>query len=564
MAFLLVESGTEAGKRYPIPKEGVTVGRHPECEIVVDGQGVSRHHAKVWPENSQYFVADLLSRNGTELNGTPIGGNASKPPANHPVRTGDQIRLCGIAFRFYGDDAEQIGATLDEDSSNSGFALADEPSSGSTIMSKLDLSSHGGSSIQLRASPEAKLAALLDINRSIARSLSLDHVLPNVLECLFRIFVQADRGFIVLKGSKGELVPRYMKTRRENAGESARISRTILNEVIRGKEAILSADAASDNRFEMSQSIADFRIRSMMCAPLLDSEGEPLGVIQIDTLDQRKRFEQEDLEILGAVAAQAGIAINNAQLHEQALKQRAVERDLALAHQVQKGFLPQERPQLAGFHFYDYYQPANDVGGDYYDYIYLSDDRVAVVVADVVGHGVAAALLMAKLSAETRFCLAMQPDPAKALTALNERFFNPNSDRFATIVIAVIDPKSHQVTIVNGGHMAPMWRKASGELIEAGEEISNVPIGILEGIDYEQAVIQLEPGDCLMLYTDGVNEAMDAADEQYTIERMQEVVKELPGGIEGVGKTVIDKVRRFMSGAAQFDDMCLVTVGLAP
>src|SRR5690606_9654853 len=224
------------------------------------------------------------------------------------------------------------------------------------------------------------------------------------LDCLFRIFMQADRGFVAMRGPSGELVPRWIKTRRENTGETVRLSRTIVNMVMQQKEAILSADAVLDDRFELSQSIADFRIRSMMCAPLLSIEGESLGVIQVDTLDQRKKFAPEDLEILVAVAAQAGIAINNAQLHEQALRQRAVQRDLELAHEVQRGFLPHGPPSIPGYTFFDYYQPANHVGGDYYDYISLPDGRIAIVVADVVGHGVAAALLMAKLSAETRYC----------------------------------------------------------------------------------------------------------------------------------------------------------------
>ena len=114
------------------------------------------------------------------------------------------------------------------------------------------------------------------------------------------------------------------------------------------KEAILSADAASDERFEMSQSIADFRIRSMMCAPLLDSEGKAFGALQIDTLDQRQRFTKEDLELLVSTASQAALAIQQAQLHEQALVQKEMERDMKLAREVQHGFLPDKRPEIAG------------------------------------------------------------------------------------------------------------------------------------------------------------------------------------------------------------------------
>jgi serine phosphatase RsbU (regulator of sigma subunit) len=312
----------------------------------------------------------------------------------------------------------------------------------------------------------------------------------------------------------------------------------------------------------MSQSLADFRIRSMMCAPLLDSEGEPLGVIQIDTVDQRKRFEKEDLEILVAVAAQAGIAIDNARMYEQALRQRAVERDLELAHEVQQGFLPRQAPQLPGYSFYDFYKPANHVGGDYYDYIELPDGRIAVVLADVVGHGVAAALLMGKLSAETRYCLASQPDVASALTELNRRFCGPRSDRFVTLVITVLNPKDHSVAIVNAGHMAPIWRRADGTVIDAGEDIASVPIGIMEDIVYLQDVIKLEKGDCLTLYTDGINESMNSQDECFGIERLRKVIAGFQGGLNAACVSLMDEVRRHMGGAPQYDDMCLVAFGL--
>jgi phosphoserine phosphatase RsbU/P len=549
MSLLVVESGPERGRQYPISESPLLIGRHPECHIVLELSSVSRYHAEIFQEGKQVFVKDRKSRNKTFLNNEPIEGTV-------PLRSGDQIRICEVAFRFRGEDQIATQPLSQERSSGGVFSLeADESETGSTIM-KLDISPGGVAPVA--ASPEAKLAALLEINRSIAKALALDDVLPKVLDGLFRIFIQADRGFIVLKGPNDELIPRWMKTRRDTGDETIRVSKTIINEVLNAKEAILSADAAVDDRFEMSQSIADFRIRSMMCAPLINSEGEPLGVLQIDTLDQRKKFVGEDLEILISVAGQAGIAINNAQLHEQALRQRAIERDLELAHEVQRGFLPTQSPEIPGYVFYDYYQPANHVGGDYYDYVTLPDGRLAIIVADVVGHGVAAALLMAKLSAEARYCLAMKPDPATALTELNQRFCGPRSDQFATLIMVVLDLENHTATIVNAGHMAPIRRRRNGTVDEVAEEIGNVPVGIMEGVEYEQAVIQLEPGDTLTLYTDGINEAMDSRDACYTIERMHEQIRAFEGGMSGYGENLIDDVRRFMDRIPQNDDMCLV------
>ncbi len=246
---------------------------------------------------------------------------------------------------------------------------------------------------------------MIDIMQALGKAVSLDNVLPKVLDSLFRIFIQADRGFIILRDGQGNLQPKWIKTRRADQEEMVRLSKTILKTVMEKKEAIISLDAGSDERFQMSQSLADFRIRSMIIAPLLNNDGEALGAIQIDTIQHKGRFEPKDLEVLIAVANQAGIAIENAQLHEQMLAQRLVEQDLELASQVQKAFLPSKTPSLDKYSFYQYYNPANQIGGDYFDYIPLEYDRLAIVVADVVGHGVAAAMFMAKLSAETRYAL---------------------------------------------------------------------------------------------------------------------------------------------------------------
>jgi serine phosphatase RsbU (regulator of sigma subunit) len=129
----------------------------------------------------------------------------------------------------------------------------------------------------------------------------------------------------------------------------------------------------------------------MMCAPLIDSTGRALGAMQIDTLDQRSRFQQDDLDVLVSVASQAAFALENAQLHEAALRQQTLERDLQLAHKVQQGFLPAAPPRIAGYDFFDFYEAANQVGGDYFDYVPLSGNRLGMVLADVSGKGISAA-----------------------------------------------------------------------------------------------------------------------------------------------------------------------------
>jgi serine phosphatase RsbU (regulator of sigma subunit) len=301
----------------------------------------------------------------------------------------------------------------------------------------------------------------------------------------------------------------------------------------------------------------------MMCAPLLDSEGNAFGALQIDTLDQRHRFNKEDLEILASTASQAAIAIQNAQMHEAALKQRELDRDMQLAHEVQHGFLPEKRPDLPDYEFFDYYQPMVQIGGDYFDYIPLRDGRLAVVVADVVGHGVAAALLMAKLSAEVKFSLYSEPTPAAAITRLNERICALNIDRFVTLILVVLDPREHRATIVNAGHMAPLHRRAAGKIDEPGGDIAGLPLGIADALNYEQCEIEIGRGETLTLYTDGINESRDAGQEQFTIDRLRDHARKIAGPVSKLGQTIVDDVRRFMGKAPQIDDMCLVCFGRA-
>jgi serine phosphatase RsbU (regulator of sigma subunit) len=439
--------------------------------------------------------------------------------------------------------------------------MVDDESANATIMSKVEVGSGLEGGVRVSASAESRLAALMEITRSLGNALALDQVLPQVLQTMFRIFLQADRGLIVLAMPGGELVPRWVESRRGGSEDTIRISRTIVRHVMNSKEAILSADVSRDERLDMSQSIAELRLRSVMCAPLLDSEGQPLGVIEVDTMDQRKRFQQGDLEVLACVATQAGIAVHNAALHDRALKQKEIEQDLALAHEVQKSFLPQECPQHDGYEFYDYYQPANQVGGDYYDYFALPDGRTAVIVADVVGHGIAAAILMGKLSAEANYCLATEREPARAVSRLNDRLCKMQLDRFVTLILVVLDPTTHEVTLVNAGHMAPLWRKGDGALDEPGSDVAGLPVGIMEGYAYESKTISLEPGELLLMYTDGVNEAMNGDGQQYTIDRMRQHVIGSPGGVRGIGEAIIAEVRRFIGSGPQADDMCLV--GLA-
>ena len=567
MASLRVLEGLEPGREFPLEGQQWVLGRSPECDVVLEVAAVSRRHVILSEEGGQFFVQDLGSRNGTYINGTRVGDRA-------PLKGGDQMLICDILFEFLNEEglASRIGGAGPDASSLLGPVSAssgevaieeDEESASASIMATLDVGGGVASSWNFSARPEAQLEAMVEISNNLGNTLSVKEILPKTLDSLFKIFVQADRGFVIMPPKPdAQLVPVAAKARREDDQISMRISRTIVRQAIEDKKAILSADAATDERFSQAQSIADFQIRSLIVAPMISSDGEPLGVIQIDTNNQRSRFTDLDLQILAGVASQAAIALDNARMYEDAIKQRALQRDLEVAHQMQHALLPSTSPEVGGYHFFEFYEAAHQVGGDYYDYVLLPNDRVAAVVGDVAGKGVSAAILMAKLSSDVRFWLASEPDAAKALGEINAAFSSHGwDDRFVTMVVAVIDPHSHKLTLVNAGHMPPLLRASSGEVIEIGGEEAGLPLGVVDDYEYEAYERELQPGDFVTVFTDGFSEAMNSDRELFGMERLIEVVGDKSVGSHELGEFVLKNVRDFAGDYPQSDDMCLVCFG---
>jgi sigma-B regulation protein RsbU (phosphoserine phosphatase) len=555
MAVLRALKGLTPGQVFSLEGDRIVLGRHPDCNIVLEVGAVSRQHAQILKIGDDYYIEDLHSRNGTFVNEHLVRGRRK-------LADNEQVRICDLVFVFHGGAPEVVITSRGPEESRT-MIFDERPTGGSTIMSKLDVST-GRDGLRLAVNPEVKLKALLQIGQDLGKALTLGEVLTKLLNGLFAIFLQADRGFVVLKEPDTErLIPKAVKHRRDETSGQMRISRTILNQVMGAKEAILSADAATDTRFDMSDSIVDFHIHSMMCAPLVGSEGHVLGVIQIDTLDQRHRFTVDDLEVLASVAAQAAIAVENAQLHELVLQEEVLERELVVAHKVQRGFLPAAPPQLPGYEFFDFYEPANHLGGDYFDYVALPGDRLGIALADVSGKGISAALLMAKLSAEVRYCLVSEPSPAAAINRLNKVFCeNRWEDRFVTLVLGVLDPRRHEVTIVNAGHLFPLWRHATGKVEVVGQEEGGLPLGVDGDSQYGQFTMSLGPGECLLFYSDGVPDAMNDAGAFYGNSRLHVQLNNSDApDVVALGEGLLDDVRRFVGNRAQSDDMCLTCFG---
>jgi serine phosphatase RsbU (regulator of sigma subunit)/pSer/pThr/pTyr-binding forkhead associated (FHA) protein len=543
MPSLHVLKGPNEGAIIPLDGDRFVLGRNPDCGIVIPVTSVSREHALIVRVQGKFFIEDKQSRNGTFVNNQAISQRTA-------LRNNDRIRICDFIAAFL-------------DNQGSVEQPAEEPEDGlSTVEAML---THTANQQQLfDTAPAEKLRTMLEITANLSKTLELNTLLPKIADSLFHLFRQADRCFLI--ETDGErLMPRVVKTRRASDEANARFSKSIVKRALESAQAFLSDDASRDDRIQLSQSVVDFRIRSVMCAPLCRADGKAFGVIQLDTQDRSKKFTQDDLKLLCGVANQASIALENARLLNEAVYQERLKRDLLLATQVQNSFLPRALPKVNGFEFHAVYEPAQQVGGDYYGYIPLPGGKLAVLVGDVAGKGVPAALLMAKLSSEARYCYLSESDPAKALAHLNDLLTQTLSemDRFVTLCVLILDPASATVTMVSAGHGSP-YRYRPGQPLEEvmPKSVPGMPLGIMEGAEFESSTTRLEPGDSLLLFTDGVNESKDVNGKDFDLEGVQRSLKEAGrAGARDLVERLVKAVKAHAAGRDPHDDVTVVAVG---
>ncbi len=553
MATLEVCTGDGGREFHELSSDEMLVGRDQFCDIVLRNHTVSRQHARIVKAADGYYIEDLSSLNGTYLNGRRLEGRAQ-------IKDQDRIHIYEVVTIFH-----EGTPTADEPTEDLAETLADIP-----IPEELKRTPASSQPMLAQAAPaepasdvtsQARFRAALKISLDLEGDLDVDRLLPKILDSLFEIFPQAARGYILLEeGTDRHLVPRAIKHRKSESGHSMTfgpISRKMALHVMSTAEAILMDDAAADPA-EINQSVFDVQSLSMICAPLMGPSQRPLGIVYLDTTDAKHRFTQPDLEVLRGVAEIAGQGVEAASSGQTAWDVATYQRQLGTAKQVQLQFLPQSRPEITGYQFYDYYQPADEVGGDYFGYIPLADGRLALAIGDVAGKGVSAALLMAHFCAEVRYCLATCPTPAAAVEQLNQDLSSEMLNyHFVTFALCVLDPVAHQLTVVNAGHLPPL-RRRNGQIEELGSSESGLPLGCGAERTYEQIEMTLEPGDAVLLYTDGITDAMDAQGDVYGGRRLRETLVAAPAGVEPMGQALLDDVRRFIRGRLQSDDICLV------
>ena len=562
MAILKQIRGDSPGQIIELKADKNMIGRLADrCQIFLKSEKntVSREHADVRRAGGTFSLVDLHSTSGTKLNNVFI-----EPDKEYKLKQGDRIGICEFEFIFF-LTPPPVPLLVD---------VTPDPGPGHSTVHTLDASPSGVMASAVKS--KIKLKAILEIARNLSTELEIDKVAPKILDSLMELYPQADRLFLVLVDAKTQtLVPKafkYRPNRRSSGFESSvpademrmSISKTIVDLVLGQKQAVLSEDAGNDKNLPPGESIADLKIRSVMCVPLLTPDGQALGIIQLDTSD-RKQFSQDDLNVLTAVASQAAIAIQNATMHESLIEAERLKGELKIAEEVVKGLLPQSVPTVPGYEFFAYYKAAFEIGGDYYDFVPLPNNRIALVLGDVMGHGIAAALMMARFSGYTRLCILTESSPAAAANKLNALLCGAGlGDRFITLSLSVLDLAERRLTLCSAGHPRIMVRRQNGAIEEWGETVAGVPLGLMPNTTYDQIEDVLNPGDVAVIYSDGVTDALSPSGERYDTRenrRLFRRVAESPGGPEEVGRAILQEIREFSAGHLQADDLTLMCFG---
>ena len=568
LILLKSPGGSSSGERIEIQSGQYLLGRDPDqCQIHVDDgrNAVSRKHARIDGDRNGFFLVDLHSRNKTYLNNKEID------PEREPVKLhdDDRIKICDFLFRFSDPKSPRpvqsrppLGETQENELEPSGVVT------NSTIEATVARVSTGQ---LLELQPADKLKALIEISSSLGSTLEMDKLLTRISETLFGLFKQADRCFVIeWEEATDQLRPRAVHTRRPGQ-VSEQFSRTIVRKCLETLHSFLSEDASEESGMGTAQSIADFKIRSVMCVPMITPDGKPWGVIQLDSQDRTKKFTKDDVRLLSAVANQAAIALDNTRLHADLVEKEKEKNEIELARKVQEGLLPQHLPEIPEYAFFAHYLAAHSVGGDYYDFIKLADGRVIILLGDVSGKGVPAAILVAKLSAEAKFCFRSDCDDlAEGVRCLNENLCEANlGDRYVTFVAAMLDPAEHTLTLVNAGHEIPLiYRGATGAfepVMQRGE--GGFPLTWVPGYEYESFTVPFEAGDSLLLFTDGVSDSTALDGKKFGHEGIDKALLSDsaididPIGPIEIGERLRDAVIRHGAGRPQFDDIAMVCFG---
>lgn len=560
MPDLIVKYPDRSPDTFPLGRLRITIGRSARNDLCIPDPFASRVHAEVRREGDQYILQDLGSANGTLYNGATVEGAI-------PLGNGGRIQIGETEIVFNDGSAAAGLATMITDQQASpvpeatiAMNSADRTTSGlleaiEGARTQPDYDAPKKSTVR-----QSDLLALISkVGVTLLASATLGETLQQIASLVFEA-VPAERCCIMMRDEGNEELKVSVARLRDRQGDigEIRVSRTIMEEVVGLGKSVLTADAQQDPRL-MSSTMTLQGIRSVLAVPLGVGE-KVFGIIYADSPIAESRFTEDHLKVLTTLASVAAIRVENARLLEEQIERERLEQELQLASEIQQRFQPTASPQVPGYEMQGISFPCYEIGGDYYDFIKREDGRLIITLGDVSGKGTAAALLMSSLHAAVHAQAASHNSLVETIGAVNNYLAdNTPTNRFVTLFYAELDPQTGGLSFINAGHNPPLIVHAAGttENLASG----GLPLGIRPDAEYREGRTQLQHSDVLVIYSDGVSEAVSPQGEEFGTQRLYEVVsRNLDASAAGIRDRIEAALTKWAQGTPAADDITLVIV----
>jgi len=557
MAELIVKYPDRASEHFQISRLRITIGRSARNDLCIPDPFASRVHAEVRSEGDEYFLQDLGSANGTLYNGSVVDAQIT-------LSRGGRIQI-GETEIIFNDSPFPLssGATMITDNSQSipeatiALSSADRTTSG--LFEAIEDARTHEDSAPHHARQSDLLALISKVGVALLASVTLTETLEQIVTLVFEA-VPADRCMIMMRDAKSPELKVAVARLRDRAGEvgEIRISRSVIDEVVTNGKSVLTSDAQADPRFAGGTVMLQ-GVRSVLAVPL-GVGANVFGIIYADSPLSDARFTEDHLKVLTTLSSVAAIRVENARLTEEQMERERLEREQQVASEIQQRFLPASAPHVEGYELQGISFPCYEIGGDYYDFIQREDGNMVVALGDVSGKGTAAALLMSSLHAAIHAQADANDSIVSTIQAVNKYLTEsipPN--RFVTLFYAELNPELGRLTFLNAGHNPPLIVHAGGTMEQLAS--GGLPLGIMADAEFREGRTQLLHGDVLVIYSDGVSEAVNPTGEEFGPTRLYEVVaRNLDASASGIRDRIESALTKFCQGTPAADDITLVIV----
>lgn len=409
------------------------------------------------------------------------------------------------------------------------------------------------------------LNSLIEVSAIISSTLDLEEVMNLVMEKAQAV-MNAEASSVMLVNERTGLLECEIalgSVREKLKHIELQRGQGIAGWVVAHDEAVIVPDVSQDSRFysDVDQSTG-FKTRSILAAPLKVKD-KVIGVAEVINRRDAQPFTADNLALFTTFCRQVALAIENARMHRFMLEQQRLQQQLESAHSIQQSFMPQKFPHTASDRFAVAAQniPATAVGGDLFDFFEIDTRRVGMVIGDVSGKGVPAALYMARLISDLRYYSHIHHRPQAVMQTINDLLYERSQQgMFVTLVYLLLDRLTGELTIANGGHLPPLWFQAQTQRCQLVDHGAGIPLGILPQIELSEHQVQLQPGDQILLYTDGIIEAKNDRGKMFSLDRLRQIFGQPRSHPQSLVDELVQQVQKFSRRVPQHDDITLLAI----